>query len=35
MKDTCTIYQTRSDYKENEIWDFYILGEELPEKPEV
>ena len=32
MADTCTIYQKRSDYKENEIWEFYILGEELPEK---
>lgn len=35
MADKCTIYQTRSDYTENEIWDFYILGEELPEKREV
>lgn len=34
MPDTCTIYPTRSDYEENENWDHYIHGEELPKKPE-
>lgn len=31
MSETCTVYPERSDYAENEIWKYYIVGEELQE----
>jgi hypothetical protein len=35
MSETCTIYPERSDYTENEIWKYYIIGEELQDPKEA
>lgn len=31
MDEYCVIYPKRSDYAENEIWRFHIVGELVPE----
>lgn len=35
MSEFCTIYPERQDYKENDIWKFYIMGEELQEPERI
>ena len=34
-KATYARYPKRSDYTENKLWNFYIVGEELPEQREA
>ena len=32
MGEYCVVYPERSDYRENEMWLYYIVGEELSEE---